>query len=394
VTSSLTLPDVADTAELVAFRDDARAWLAEHVSVDLRVTGLWDPTGAAGHEFERRRSWQRTLYDGGWAGVHWPRDYGGRGASLREYAIWQIECAAAGAPDPVGVIGLNMVGPTLIGFGDEAQRAHLGAILSADEIWCQLFSEPDAGSDLGNVSTMARRQPDGSWVVSGQKVWTSWAELADYGLLLARTAPGRFAGLSCFVVNMRAPGITTRPLIQMSGESHFSEVFFDAVDLPPASLVGPLDQGWTVATSTLVHERTTAILPRLSSITSAANRLLGLAAETPATRAQRDRAVALWIETQLLRINALRGVMESGEPGGRLAPVAYTQRLQWGLLHREVLDLGATIAGVAAIAGPSDHKDEPWATLACASRGWSIGGGTSEIQRNMIAEKVLMLPKG
>ncbi|HET9772921.1 MAG TPA: acyl-CoA dehydrogenase family protein, partial [Acidimicrobiia bacterium] len=177
--------DLALTPELVAFRDDLRRWLDRHLTEEFKADPLSDPTGSEGDAFERRRAWQRVLHRGGWVGVHWPADYGGRGATLAEYALFLVTCGEAGAPEPVNQIGLNMVGPTLIDHGTPAQRALLPGILSADTIWCQLFSEPEAGSDLGAIRARARRRPDGGWAVSGQKVWTSLGPMADLGLLLA-----------------------------------------------------------------------------------------------------------------------------------------------------------------------------------------------------------------
>jgi alkylation response protein AidB-like acyl-CoA dehydrogenase len=381
--------DLATTPAQVAFRDELRGWLEENLTDEFMIRGLWDPTGAAGEAFEARREWQRRLHKGGWSGVHWPAEHGGRGASLIEYAIWLVTCAEAGAPEPVGVIGLNMVGPTLIHHGSPRQQRHLAAILSSDEVWCQLFSEPDAGSDLGNVQTRAVPDGEGGWKVRGQKVWTSWAEYADHGLLLARTGERRFSGLSVFLVDMQSPGVTTRPLVQMSGEAHFSEVFLDDVRLASDALVGPLNHGWTVATSTLVHERTTAILGRHAATAAAAGELLELADRVRAAPDQRQEAVRLWSQAQLLRLNGHRGVAAADVAGGEAQPVSYTQRLHWGLTHRAILDLGVSLMGPQALAGDSTQ----WSRLACASRGWTIGGGTSEVQRNMLAEKVLGLPR-
>jgi alkylation response protein AidB-like acyl-CoA dehydrogenase len=214
--------DLATTPELIEFRDELRVWLDRHLTDEFKSDPLADPTGAEGEAFERRRAWQRVLHGGGWVGVHWPAEYGGRGATLAEYALFLVTCGEAGAPEPINVIGLNMVGPTLIEHGTPEQQALLADMLSAETIWCQLFSEPEAGSDLGAIKTRARRQADGRWVVSGQKVWTSLGPRADLGLLLARTgkAPTGFRGLSCFVVDMHAPGVTVRGLRQMGGQTH------------------------------------------------------------------------------------------------------------------------------------------------------------------------------
>ena len=383
--------DLASTPELVAFRDELRAWLDRNLTDEFKSDALADPTGAEGEAFERRRAWQRVLHQGGWVGVHWPAEYGGRGATLAEYALFLVTCGEAGAPEPVNTIGLNMVGPTLIEHGTPAQQALLPGILSADTIWCQLFSEPEAGSDLGAIRTRARRQADGTWVVSGQKVWTTLGPEADLGLLLARTgeAPTGFRGLSCFLVDMHAPGITVRGLRQLGGQTHFSEVFFDDAVVPGDALVGRVDDGWSVATNTLGHERTTAILSRHASTSHFASALLGLAGRAGVRESDRDRAVAAWIEAQLFRLNGYRGV--SAAVQGDHSPAGWTQRMQWGLLNRRLLETAAGLRGADAMLLEGD--DDPWGTLLLASRGWTIGGGTTEIQRNMLAERILGLPK-
>ena len=384
--------DLATTPELAKFRDELRAWLDRHLTDEFTTDPLADPTGAEGEAFERRRAWQRVLHEGGWIGVHWPAEYGGRGATLAEYALFLVTCGEAGAPEPINVIGLNMVGPTLIEHGTPDQQALLPAILSAETIWCQLFSEPEAGSDLGAVRTRARRRDDGSWVVSGQKVWTSLGPAADLGLLLARTgeAPHGFRGLSCFVVDMHAPGVTVRGLRQMGGQTHFSEVFLDDVVLPADALAGELDDGWSVATNTLGHERTTAILSRHASTIAAASALLGLAARPGVRAPDRDRAVAAWIEAQLFRLNGYRGVAAAVR--GDSSPASWTQRMQWGLLSRRLFETAAGLRGAEALL-LGDGDGDPWGTLLLASRGWTIGGGTTEIQRNMLGEKILGLPR-
>ena len=381
--------DLASTPELVKFRDELTAWLDLHLTDEFRSDLLADPTGAEGEAFERRRAWQRVMHEGGWIGVHWPVEYGGRGATLAEYAVFLVTCAQAGAPEPANQIGINMVGPTLIESGTPAQQALLPGILSAETIWCQLFSEPEAGSDLGAIRTRARLQADGTWVVSGQKVWTSLGPVADLGLLLARTgdSPTGFSGQSCFVVDMHAPGVTVRGLRQMGGQTHFSEVFLDDVVLPADALIGRQDAGWAVATNTLGHERTTAILSRHASTLQAASALLGLAAAPSVGPSDRDRALAAWVQAQLFRLNGYRGV--AAAVAGRSSPVAWTQRMQWGLLNGRIFDIAADLRGAEALIPDGDA----WGALLLASRGWTIGGGTTEIQRNMLAEKVLGLPR-
>jgi alkylation response protein AidB-like acyl-CoA dehydrogenase len=378
--------DLAYTPELRAFRDELAAWLAERLTPEFAGPELEDPTGASGEAFERRRAWQRELYDGGWVGVHWPKDHGGRGAGLVEYALYLLTCAEAGAPDPVNTIGLSMVGPTLIDHGSPQQLALLPGILSAEAIWAQLFSEPEAGSDLGAIRTRAQATSGGGWVVNGQKVWTTWGPVADMGFLLARTGGSGFAGLSCFVIDMHAPGVTVRGLRQMGGETHFSEVFLDDVELPADALVGEEGQGWSVATGTLAHERTTAILSRHASTLRAATALLQLAGRPGASPSERDRALAAWSEAQLLCLSGYRAVVAAAE--GRPSPAVWIQRLQWGLVNRRLFEVAAALRGPEAmLAGNA------WDDLLLTSRGWTIGGGTSEIQRNMLAEKILGLPR-
>ena len=378
--------DLAYTPELRAFRDELAAWLAEHLTPEFAGPELEDPTGASGEAFERRRAWQRELYDGGWVGVHWPKDHGGRGAGLVEYALYLLTCAEAGAPDPVNTIGLSMVGPTLIDHGSPEQLALLPGILSAEAIWAQLFSEPEAGSDLGAIRTRAQAASGGGWVVNGQKVWTTWGPVADMGFLLARTGGSGFAGLSCFVLDMHAPGVTVRGLRQMGGETHFSEVFLDDVELPADALVGEEGHGWSVATGTLAHERTTAILSRHASTLRAAAALLQLARRPGVTPSDRDRAMAAWVEAQLLCLSGYRAVVAAAE--NRPSPAVWIQRLQWGLVNRRLFEVAAALRGPEAmLAG------DAWDDLLLTSRGWTIGGGTSEIQRNMLAEKILGLPR-
>jgi alkylation response protein AidB-like acyl-CoA dehydrogenase len=378
--------DLATTPQTRKFRDELRTWLAANLTDQHRVRGLQDPSGASGEDFERRRTWQRVLNSGNWAGVHWPAQHGGRGATLREYAIYLLECATAGAPDPVNVIGLGMVGPTLIHHGTPDQQKHLAGIMSAESIWCQLFSETDAGSDLGAIRTKATPCPGGGWTVSGQKTWTSWGLQADYGLLLARTGRPGFAGLSAFIVPMAGHGVAVRVIRQMSGDTHFCEVFLDDARLGDDALVGELDEGWSVASSTLLHERTTAILPRYPSMLNAIDSLLELARADGVSPAHRDQAVSLWAQVQALTLAGYRGIAlaEQGDP----TPAAsLLQRLRWGLLNQRIFELGAELEYMAGTG------ESTFSHLMLVSRGWTIGGGTSEIQRNMLAEKVLGLPK-
>ncbi|GIU90673.1 MAG: acyl-CoA dehydrogenase [Acidimicrobiia bacterium] len=245
--------DLSFSAEEQAFAQEVRAWLAEHVEVPPRFERIED-------EVEFGRRWQSQLASARWVGIHWPVEYGGRGASPVQVAIFNMEYARSRALQPVNRVGINLAGPTLLAHGTEAQRARwLPSILTAEEIWCQLFSEPNAGSDLASLRTKAVRV-DGGWLLSGQKVWTSYAQFARWGICLARTDPDapKHKGISYLVVDMQAPGIQIRPLVQITGDAEFNEVFFDEVFVPDDHLVGALHNGWAVANTTLAHERGTA----------------------------------------------------------------------------------------------------------------------------------------
>src|SRR5215470_9339523 len=253
--------DFEYTAEQNAFRREFRDWLAGNLPADLCLDDASDDRVASDREtFERRVIWQKTMNAAGWVGITWPKEFGGRAAGLIERVIWEEEYAAARAPVLPGNMGLNLVGPTIIHWGTDAQKGkHLSAILNADQVWCQGFSEPGAGSDLANLQTRAVDRGD-HFVVNGQKVWTSGAHFAHWIILLARTNPDapKHRGISAFLVPMATPGITVRPLVLLTGHRHFNEVFFEDVVVPRANLLGPIDQGWKVSTTTLMYERHSA----------------------------------------------------------------------------------------------------------------------------------------
>src|SRR5262249_15296569 len=250
-----TIPQEQQAIHDEVFRAELRAWLAEHNTDAFRE----QPTMTFQEKVALRRAWQKTLFESGWIGIGWPKEYGGRGANLIQESIYYEEMARAQAPLAVNVIGLNMVGPTLLSVGTSEQKArYLPKILSADEIWCQGFSEPNAGSDVASLQTRAIRNGD-QFVVNGQKVWTSYGTVADFCILLVRTDVDvpKHRGLSYLIVDMHSPGVSARPLVQMTGEAEFAELFFDEVRVPLENLVGALNQGWTVALTTLMHERAT-----------------------------------------------------------------------------------------------------------------------------------------
>ncbi len=367
------------------FRAELRAWLAINVP-----RGPWPETLEA--EVAFLTAWQRTLHAGGWVAVHWPREHGGRGASLTETAIYQEELARARAPQVMNRVGINNVGPTLIAHGTAAQRRrHLPGILSGDEIWCQLYSEPNAGSDLAALRCRAERQGD-HYVVSGQKVWTSYAQFARFAILLARTDPAAppHRGISCFILDMHAPGVTIRPLRQLTGSAEFSETFLDQVIVPRDNLIGAEHDGWRVATLTLAHERGTSfcfkeqVLHRIYADELAEHLRTTGRARDPLLR---QRFAARFIEVEIMRLHncATMTRLARGElPGAESSLV----KLFWAEMSQQLTALALDALGPAAqLAAGRWPQRALWACCA------SIAGGTNEIQRNIIAQRLLGLPR-
>ena len=307
------------------FRTEFREWLTANLPANLCLDDPADDRVASNREtFERRCAWQKTMHAAGWLGITWPKEYGGRGAGLIERIIWDEEYAAARAPVLPGSMGLNLVGPTIIHWGTDAQkRRHLPAILDAAEVWCQGFSEPNAGSDLASLRTRAVDRGN-DYVINGQKVWTSGAHFAHWIILLARTNPDapKHQGISCLLVPMTTPGITVRPLVLMTGHHHFNEVFFTDVVVSKTSLLGPVNQGWKVATTTLMYERHSA---GGRSHTAQIARLMALARRVPIGGRPawehpgiRQRLVQLAIDCEALKYTRLRSLTRQlrGEPPG------------------------------------------------------------------------------
>jgi alkylation response protein AidB-like acyl-CoA dehydrogenase len=367
------------------FRAELRAWLQAHVPREALPATLEE-------EAAFLTAWQRTLFDGGWAAVHWPREYGGRGASLTETAIFQEEMARARAPQMMNRVGINNVGPTLIAHGSEAQRRrHLARILSCEEIWCQLYSEPNAGSDLAAVRTRAERQGD-NFVINGQKVWTSYAQFAAFGIMLARTDPSAppHRGISCLLVDMRSPGITIRPLRQLTGSAEFSETFFDNVLVPRANLIGPENEGWRVATTTLAHERGTAFSFKEQVLHKIYADELGellRARGGAADPTLRQRYAACAIQVEIMRLHNCRTMtrLARGELPGAESSIV---KLFWADMSQELTGLAFDTLGA------ENQLPSRWMQRMLWSRCASIAGGTNEIQRNIIAQRLLGLPKG
>jgi alkylation response protein AidB-like acyl-CoA dehydrogenase len=365
------------------FRDELRAWLeANHPGQE--------PDGdEAGFEF--RRDWQRRLHDNGWAGVSWPKEYGGRGATLVEQAIYNEEIVRAQAPSAANVLGLAMGGPTVIAHGTEEQkRRYLEPILSAEEIWCQGFSEPESGSDLASLKTRAVRDGD-DWVVTGQKVWTTLAHQAKWCMLVARTdqdAP-KHQGLSYFLMDMEQDAVQVRPLVQITGEAEFNELFIEEARVPHANIVGGEGNGWAVAITTLMHERATLAFGLQIQVKLALRELMDEARASGASRdvIVRDRLAQLYVESEVLRLNAYRGlsaIMRTGVPG----PEGSLGKWQWAEVNQALTELALDVRGPRALL-----HDERWTYRFLRARANSIEGGTTEILKNIVAERVLGLPR-
>jgi alkylation response protein AidB-like acyl-CoA dehydrogenase len=385
-----------------AFRADLRAWLGRNLPPG------WDGAEQAtfaslGDEVAFLRAWQRRLAEGGWVGIHWPQAYGGRGASVVESWIFQEEMAAARAPEIINRIGVNLVGPTLIAHGTEAQkRRFLPPILPAEEIWCQLFSEPGAGSDLTALRTRAERRGDG-WVVTGQKVWTSYAQFARWGILLARTDPAaaRSKGISYFVCDMDAPGVRVRPLRQMTGGEEFNEVFLDEVFVPRDHLVGAEHDGWAIAATTLAHERGTSprqlVIHRmlLQDLLRLAREGVDGTAPRAGERVLRQRLAQHQIEVEIQRLHNWRTLtrLQREQP---LGPEASFVKLFWSEMSQRMHDTLMDLLGPRGLCwqpGPHAPAGGRLARAYLYYRAATLFAGTSEIQRNILAERVLGLPR-
>ena len=391
--------DLSFTTAEESFRSELRAWLDGHLPRGW-VDGAVEHDTLAG-EVAFLVDWQKQLHAGGWVGVHWPREYGGRGAGVVENYIFQAEMARAKAPEIINRIGVNLVGPTLIAHGSETQKLRfLSKILAAEEIWCQLFSEPNAGSDLTGLRCRAERRGD-EFIVNGQKVWTSYAQFADWGILLARTdadAP-KAKGISFLIVDMRSAGITIRPLRQMTGSAEFNEVFLEDVRVPADNLVGELNRGWQIAQTTLSHERGTSarqlvvhrvLLDELLALSRQVAINGRAAASDPLAR---QELAAAFIEVELLKLHnwrVLTQLLRRGAPG----PESSIVKLFWSEMSQRLHDTAMRILGPHAVLVQGDHRAPArgrWPRSYMYYRSGTIFAGTSEIQRNIIAQRVLGL---
>ncbi len=377
--------DLTFSDDELAFRDELRTWFAANDPGE-------EPVGDEDAHYHWRRAFQRRLADDGWAAVHWPARYGGRDASLMQSAIFFEELGRAGAPLPANVLGLLLAGPTIMTWGSEDHKdRYLAPILTAEEIWCQGFSEPDAGSDLAAVKTRAVRDGDG-WVVTGQKVWTSGAQYAKWCMLVARTDPdaAKHKGLTYFLMDMEQPGVEVRPLRQITGESEFNELFIDGARIPDSHVLGGVGNGWKVALTTLMNERAGLaffLQVRMRGLLDA------LVTEAAASGALEDPVVAdrlgeLHLRTEVLRLTAYRGltaVQKYGQPG----PEGSLTKWMWSQTNQQLSQLAVDLLGPSALVAGGG-----WSYELLRARGNSIEGGTTEVLKNIVAERVLGLPKG
>ncbi len=393
--------DLSFSAAEEAFRQELRAWLAANIPPAWTAGGAQDFDSLA-DEVTFLRDWQRRLAEGRWVGIHWPREYGGRGATVIENYIFQEEMAAARAPEVIGRIGVNLLGPTLIAHGTDAQkRRYLPKVLSAEEIWCQLFSEPNAGSDLTAVRTRAERDGD-DWVLTGQKVWTSYAQFARWGICLARTDPAvpKHKGIGYFIVDMHAPGVSVRPLRQLTGNEEFNEVFLEAVRVPAGDLIGAPTEGWQIAQTTLAHERGTAarqlglqrmLLAELHQLAREMPRAGAPASRDPVIRQQLARH---WIEVEIMKLNNWRTLTRllRREPLGAESSI---MKLFWSEMSQRMHDTAMEVLGpFGLLSGDSQRYSGRLQRSYLYYRAATIFAGTSEIQRNIIAQRILGLPRG
>jgi alkylation response protein AidB-like acyl-CoA dehydrogenase len=381
----------------IAFRDEVRSWLAEHLVGEFLAFG---GRGAAASDegFEVRARWEKELANGGWLGLGFPKRYGGREAGIGAQIVFAYECARAGAPYRLSIQGTEMIGPTLIRLGTEAQKKRfLPGILAADVIWCQGFSEPDAGSDLANVRTRARLDGD-RWVIDGQKIWTTFGHHADWIYVLCRTNPEapKHRGLSLLLVPMRQPGVEVRPIRNLAGSSEFSEVFFDGATTDADLIVSGVDEGWSAALAVLGLERSTATLPHQMQFEREVDELIALARGAGGTRDPRlrERLAAAWIGVRILALNnsrSLTALMRDGSPG----PESSIAKLYWSEWHQRLCELKLDVLGADALLYDYGVTgDERMQHSFLLSRAETIYGGSSQIQRNTIGERVLGLPKG
>jgi alkylation response protein AidB-like acyl-CoA dehydrogenase len=387
--------DLRFSSEDEAFRSEARDWLVPQLEGEFSMVRGRGGPGDEHALFEERRAWELALGAAGWTCLSWPREYGGRDASLLQQVIFYEEYARAGGPGRVGLVGEGLIGPTILHFGNDAQRARfLPKIASGEELWCQGYSEPNAGSDLANLST--RAELDGNeWVISGQKVWTSLAHWSDWCFLLARTnrdAP-RHRGISYLLVPMSQPGIEVRPIVQITGTSEFNEVFFDGARTSVENVVGDVDGGWRVAMGTLAFERGALTLGQQLGFVNEWRQIVATLRDRGARceAVSRQRIAQAYIELEIMRYTALRGLTAMAK--GEVTRETSISKLYWARLHRSLGELAMDVQGPwSEVAEELPYELTPAQRLFLYTRADTIYGGSNQIQRNVIGERVLGLP--
>jgi alkylation response protein AidB-like acyl-CoA dehydrogenase len=374
-----------------AFRAEAAAWLKTQIDGQFaHLKDLRDLTRQIGD----RRRWEMAMGAAGWSAIGWPREHGGRDATLSQQVIFAEEYARIGAPNRIGHIGVELIGPTILAFGTEAQKKQfLPPITAGEHIWCQGYSEPNAGSDLAAVRTRAQAR-NGEWVIEGQKVWTSLGHFADWIFVLARTEPGSHGrhGLSFLLVPMRQAGIDVRPIRQMTGESEFNEVFFDDAVTDSKNILGAPGDGWKIARSLLAFERGVSTLGQQMVFRNELAELIAIARANGRARDPliRQRLAESYAGLKIMRYNALAMLADDGAAAG---PEALTYKLYWSNWHRALGELAMDVLGPFGEIGAADYHFPPLTNMFMMSRAETIYAGTNEIQRNIIAERALGLPR-
>ena len=380
-----------------AFRNEVRSWLEANLVGEFAALRGRGGSGDMEGALDGRRKWERTLAKAGWTCLGWPREHGGRGLTLSQEVIFNEEYARARAPGRLGHIGEGLLGPTLIALGTEEQKQRfLPPIARAEELWCQGYSEPNAGSDLGSVRCRAERHGD-EWVITGQKVWTSLAEISDWCFLLCRTDPKapKHEGLSYLLVPMRQPGIEIVPIRQITGTAEFAEVFFDGARTAVENVVGGVNGGWKVAMATLAFERGASTLGQQLAFQSELTRVIEVARANGAARDPilRQRLADAWIGLRIMRLNALR-TLTALEGGNELGREAMINKLYWATWHRKLGKLAVDVLGAASEILPEGSEAlGDLQRLFLWTRADTIYAGTNEIQRNIIGERALGLPR-
>lgn len=380
------------------FRGEVAGWLAENLRGEFEKIRFRGGPGDEHMFSEERRIWERRMAEGGWTCIGWPREYGGRGCSIEQQVIFHEEYARAGGPGRVGHIGEGLAGPTIIAFGTEEQKKRfLPGIVAGTELWCQGYSEPGAGSDLANVKTRARFEDTrGKWILNGQKVWTSLAHESDWCFVVARTDPASVghAGLGFFLVPMEQPGVTVRPIEQITGTSEFNEVFFDDAECGADDILGAPGDGWKIAMALLGFERGVSTLGQQMLFQNELDEVIRIAKENGRSRdpVLRQRIADAWMGLRIMRYNAMR--MLSGPQDGSLAREAMIYKLYWAVWHRNLGKLAMDVLGPEAeVLEAAPYELSRLQSLFLFTRSDTIYGGTNQIQRNIIAERALGMPK-